>query len=142
MREAAASQITITIVWIAMPPIRLPAASPRFPFAAAEIVIASSGRLPAIASRITPPSASPSPKARSITSVVFASPTPATQVAAAAAAKIRARTVVESDPILSCLYLGVRLPTRGLSRRRQTEGGRRSAKRGRPSSGSSSQAGK
>ena len=50
-REATASQMTSTIVCTAMPPIRLPAASPRLPFAAAETVIAISGRLPATASR-------------------------------------------------------------------------------------------
>ena len=58
-RDAAASQRTITIVWIAMPPIRLPAARPRFPLAAAVTVIAISGSVPATASRMTPPSASP-----------------------------------------------------------------------------------
>ena len=57
----AKSQTSSTIVWIAMPPIRFPAASSRFPDAAAEIVIASSGRLPAIERRISPPSSSPSP---------------------------------------------------------------------------------
>ena len=98
-REAAASQITITIVWIAMPPIRFPAARPRFPWAAAETVIATSGRLPAIASRIIPPSASPRPKRRSITSVVRESAIPAPQVATAAPAKSSTSTTVESEPI-------------------------------------------
>src|SRR5512133_1703236 len=39
----AKSQTSSTIVWIAMPPIRFPAASARLPEAAAEIVIARSG---------------------------------------------------------------------------------------------------
>ena len=56
---------------MAMPPIRLPAARPRFPESTAEIVIASSGRLPAIASRIMPPSASPRPSRLSSASVVL-----------------------------------------------------------------------
>jgi hypothetical protein len=81
-----------------MPPIRLPAARPRFPFAAAETVIATSGRLPAIASRTTPPSASPSPKRRSMTSVVFDSAVPAIHVAIAPTAKTRTSSGVESEP--------------------------------------------
>ena len=44
---------------MAIPPIRLPAARPRFPCAAAEVVIASSGRLPATESRSRPPSSPP-----------------------------------------------------------------------------------
>jgi hypothetical protein len=55
------SAITSTKVCMATPPIRFPAAIPRFPATAAEIVMASSGRLPATDSRIIPPSASPSP---------------------------------------------------------------------------------
>jgi len=81
-----------------MPPIRLPAASPRFPFAAAETVIATSGRLPATASRTTPPRASPRLKRRSRTSVVFDSAVPAIQVAIAPAAKTTTRIGVESEP--------------------------------------------
>jgi len=90
--------MTSTIVCTAMPPIRLPAARSRLPFAAAETVMATSGRLPAIASRTTPPSASPSPKRRSRTSVVFESAVPAIQVATAPAAKMTTRIGVESEP--------------------------------------------
>jgi hypothetical protein len=73
---------------MATPPIRFPAAMPRFPATAAEIVIASSGRLPATDSRIIPPSASPSPYRSSSRSVALARFTPATQVASAAARKM------------------------------------------------------
>jgi hypothetical protein len=90
--------MTSTIVWTAIPPIRLPAARGRFPFAAAETVIAISGRLPATASRTTPPSASPSPKRRSMTSVVFDSAVPAIQMAMAPIAKTRTSSGVESEP--------------------------------------------
>ena len=91
VRDAAASQRTSTIVWIAIPPIRLPAASERWPLAAAETVIATSGSVPAIASRMTPPSASPRSKRRSIASVDLESAVPAIQVAAAAAPRGRRR---------------------------------------------------
>src|SRR3954447_1020696 len=87
----AKSQRSSTIVWIAMPPIRFPAASARLPEAAAEMVIASSGSDPASASRIRPPSSSPRPSRASSASVVFESRTPAAQVAAEAARKIRTR---------------------------------------------------
>jgi len=61
-------------------------------------VIATSGRLPAIASRTTPPSASPRLKRRSMTSVVFESAVPAIQMAIAPAAKTRSSSGVESEP--------------------------------------------
>ena len=67
------SQITSTIVAVAIPPIRLPAARSRWPDAAAETVIASSGRLPAMASNTIPPSASPMPSRVSSSSVDFES---------------------------------------------------------------------
>jgi len=87
----AKSQRSSTIVWIAMPPMRFPAASWRFPCAAAEIVIASSGRLPAIESRISPPTSSPSPSRASSASVDFESKMPAAHVAPAAPRKISRR---------------------------------------------------
>jgi len=68
------------------------------PLAAAETVIATSGRLPATARRTTPPSASPRLKRRSMTSVVFDSAVPAIQVATAPAAKTRRSSGVERDP--------------------------------------------
>src|ERR1039457_5652647 len=43
---AKRSHTTSTIVAVAMPPIRFPAASPRWPDSAAEMVTANSGRLP------------------------------------------------------------------------------------------------
>ena len=61
------------------------------PLAAAETVIAISGRVPAIESRTMPPIASPSLKRLSRASVVLARLMPATQVAADPAAKIRKR---------------------------------------------------
>src|SRR5579862_1759309 len=79
------SQTTRTIVCIAIPPIRLPAASPRCPDAAAETVMASSGRLPASERSTSPPSSSPSPRRASSASVVFESQMPATHVATAPA---------------------------------------------------------
>ncbi len=103
----AASQMTSTIVCTAMPPMRLPAARPRLPFATAETVIAISGSVPAIASRTTPPSASPRSKRRSRTSVVFDSAVPATQVAIAPAAKTTTSSGVESDPTYAKCDKGV-----------------------------------
>src|SRR5438876_1112273 len=85
------------MVWMAMPPIRFPAASPRFPFAAAEIVMATSGRLPASERNTRPPIASPKPKRWSSASVVFEREMPASQVAAAPATKTTIRMGVESD---------------------------------------------
>src|SRR6266536_3872603 len=82
------SAITSTKVCMATPPMRLPAAMPRSPLAAAETVMASSGRLPTIESRIMPPSASPKPKWSSSKSVAEAIRTPATHVATAAVAKM------------------------------------------------------
>jgi hypothetical protein len=97
-RPAAMSQTTSTIVCTAIPPIRFPAARPRWPEAAAEIVMATSGRLPAIARRITPPNSSPRPSRTSSASVVFESPTPATHVKPAPAAKtITSHGVVSAD---------------------------------------------
>ena len=96
--DATPSQMTSTIVCTAMPPMRLPAARPRWPLEAAEMVIASSGRLPAIASRMTPPSASPRPKRRSMTSVVFESAVPAIHVAIAPAPKTTTKSGVDRDP--------------------------------------------
>ena len=81
-----------------MPPMRFPAASPRFPEAAAEIVIASSGREPAIERKMSPPMASPRPSRASSASVVFESSVPAAQVAAAPPRKIRTRSAEESPP--------------------------------------------
>src|SRR5437588_9141199 len=82
-RPAAMSQATSTIVCTAIPPIRLPAARPRFPRAAAETVIASSGRLPATARNSIPPSSSPRPSRATSASVVFERLVPATHVAPA-----------------------------------------------------------
>src|SRR5215471_10166788 len=79
-----------------MPPIRFPAAISRFPCAAAETVIASSGRLPAIERRTRPPSSSPSPSRASSASVVLESEVPAIQVATAATRKTRRRRGDES----------------------------------------------
>ena len=81
-----------------MPPMRLPAARLRFPFETAETVMAISGSVPAIARRMTPPSASPSPKRRSRKSVVFESAVPAIHVAIAPAAKTTMSSGDESEP--------------------------------------------
>ena len=89
------SHTTSTSVWMAIPPIRLPAASPRWPWLAADTVIAISGRLPAIASRIIPPCSSPSPRRRSSESVVLERKIPASQVAPAPATKTSTRSGVE-----------------------------------------------
>src|SRR3954451_3660638 len=86
------------MVWTAMPPIRLPAASPRFPAAAAETVIATSGRVPATARKSRPPRSEPSPSRTSSASVVFERRTPAPQVAAAAAANTATRSSEDSPP--------------------------------------------
>ena len=75
------SHATSTIVAVAIPPIRFPAARPRWPDSAAETVTANSGRLPVMASSTIPPRASPRPRRLSSSSVDFASSTPATQVA-------------------------------------------------------------
>src|SRR5947209_6473800 len=77
---------------------RLPAARPRFPEAAAEIVIATSGRLPASERKISPPMSSPSPSRASSASVVFESIVPAAQVAPAPARKMTRRSAEESPP--------------------------------------------
>src|SRR6266545_3233918 len=82
-RRANRSQTTRTIVCVTIPPIRLPAARSRLPPSAADTVIATSGRLPATASRMRPPSSSPNPSRRSSASVVFESSTPASHVATA-----------------------------------------------------------
>src|SRR3954454_12702005 len=79
---------------MAIPPRMLPTATPRSPDQAAPAVIAISGRLVAIASRMTPPSASPSPKRTEITSVVLESWIPATQITAADAAKMATRATI------------------------------------------------
>jgi len=71
-----------------MPPRMFPIAIPSWCERAALAVIAISGRLVAIASRISPPSASPSPSRVDSTSVVFERWIPATHTAPAAAAKI------------------------------------------------------
>ena len=94
---AKRSHRTSTIVAVAMPPIRFPAARPRWPDSAAEIVIANSGRLPAIASITIPPIASPNPRRRSSSSVDFESSTPATQVAPDAATNTRITRKMETD---------------------------------------------
>ena len=85
------------MVAVAMPPIRFPAAKPRWPDSAAEIVIANSGRLPAMASSTIPPIASPIPRRRSSSSVDFESSTPATQVAPDAATNTRITRNIETD---------------------------------------------
>src|SRR5438445_4476391 len=85
----AISQTASTIVCTAIPPIRLPAAKSRCPPAAAETVIAISGRVPATASSRMPPSSWPRPRRASSASVVFESATPAAHIAAAPAAKTR-----------------------------------------------------
>ena len=103
-RPATASQITSTIVCTAIPPIRFPAASSRFPCAAADTVIATSGRLPATERSSSPPSSSPSPNRTSSASVAFDSVIPAPQVAAAATAnstsKQRRRKARHEAPLL------------------------------------------
>ncbi len=95
---AKRSHTTSTIVAVAMPPIRFPAASPRWPDSAAEMVTANSGRLPATASSTIPPSASPIPSRLSISSVDFASSTPAPQVAPEAATNTRSTRKTGRDP--------------------------------------------
>src|SRR3954470_18969566 len=87
-----ASRATRTTVWIAIPPRMLPIAIPRSPENAALAVIAISGRLVAIASRIRPPSACPRPRREARTSVASECRTPASQTAAAAARKTRIGT--------------------------------------------------
>ena len=77
-RREVASRKTSTSVCMAMPPRRLPVASPRSPLSAAEAVIASSGREPARPSRSRPPTASPSPNRSSRTSVAFERKLPTT----------------------------------------------------------------
>ena len=94
---AKRSHTTSTIVAVAMPPIRFPAARPRWPDSAAEIVIANSGRLPAMASSTIPPIASPIPRRRSSSSVDFESSTPVTHVAPDAATNTRITRNVERD---------------------------------------------
>ena len=81
-----------------MPPRMLPIASPRLWLRAAVKVIAISGRFIAIASRISPPSAWPRPSRDESTSVVSESLIPASQIAIAAAAKIRINQGSESEP--------------------------------------------
>src|SRR5579864_550950 len=81
-----------------MPPMRLPAARPRFPLETAETVMAISGSVPAIARRMTPPSASPSPNRRSRKSVVFESAVPAIHVAIAPAPKTTMSSGEDSEP--------------------------------------------
>jgi hypothetical protein len=73
----------------------LPVAMSRFPWIAAVVMIAISGRLVAIASRIAPPIASPRPKRFERTSVAFESLMPASQTNAEATTKptIRSATV-------------------------------------------------
>jgi hypothetical protein len=93
------SQMRSTIVCTAIPPIRFPAASARFPCEAAEIVIASSGSVPARASRTRPPSSSPRPNRESSASVAFESAMPAAHVAAEAPRKIRRRRGEPSEPM-------------------------------------------
>src|SRR4051794_12430081 len=95
---AERSSRTRTSVWIAMPPIRLPTARSRCPAMHADVTIAISGSVPAIASRISPPSASPRSKRRSSESVVFERKTPAAQVAPEPATKITTRSAVDTPP--------------------------------------------
>ncbi len=102
--DAAASHTTSTIVWIAIPPIRLPAARPRWPCAVAVTVMTISGRLPAIASRIIPPSAVPRPSRLSSSSVVLERATPAIHVAAEAARNTTTRSGVERPAIAAGHY--------------------------------------
>jgi hypothetical protein len=78
---------TSTSVCIAIPPRRLPTAMLRLPRSAADAVIATSGSVPAMPSRIRPPIASPRWKRSSRTSVLSARNSPANQVAAAATRK-------------------------------------------------------
>src|SRR3954468_21042746 len=95
--------MTSTTVWTAMPPRMLPNAMARSPCHAALAVIAISGRLVAMASRMTPPSASPRPKRAASTSVVSASLTPATQMVAAEARKIATRIGTGRVSNIPCL---------------------------------------
>src|SRR4051812_9075575 len=77
---------------MAMPPRMLPTATPTLPDSDALATIAISGRFVASASRIRPPSADPRCSRVASTSVWSESWMPATQIAAAAAAKIASRT--------------------------------------------------
>jgi hypothetical protein len=98
-RTPAASRTTRTTVWMAMPPRMLPTATPTLPDRAALATIAVSGRFVPSASRMSPPRADPRPSRVDSTSVWFESWTPATQIAAAAAAKMSNSTGVPSDEI-------------------------------------------
>lgn len=71
------SSTTSTTVWMAMPPRMLPTATPRSPLQAAFPVMANSGRLVVIASKMTPPSTRPKPSRVESTSVMSESLTPA-----------------------------------------------------------------
>ena len=106
-RPATMSQTTSTIVCTAMPPIRLPAARPRLPCAAADTVIASSGRLPATASSRTPPSSSPRPSLKSSASVVFERLMPASHVAPAPATNTTTSHGVASEDMTSAPFADV-----------------------------------
>src|SRR5436190_560948 len=88
-----------------MPPIRLPAASSRFPCNAAETVIATSGRLPASERKMSPPMSSPRPSRASSASVVFESIVPAAHVAAAPPRKITRRSAEERPPTSRALVV-------------------------------------
>ena len=103
---AKRSHTTSTIVAVAIPPIRFPAAKPRWPDSAAEIVTASSGRLPAMASSTIPPIASPSPSRLSSSSVDVDSFTPAPQVTADATRKMKRTTYTESEVTAKSLPIG------------------------------------
>src|SRR5947209_7536150 len=96
-----------------MPPRMLPTATPVFPEAAALTVIAISGRLVAIASRTSPPSADPRCSRVASTSVWSDSCTPATQMRAAAPAKIATRAMRgRPDTRLLDVTIGVRQVSR------------------------------
>src|SRR5438128_624728 len=101
------SHTTSTIVCTAIPPIRLPAARPRLPCAAAETVIASSGRLPAIASSRMPPSSSPRPSRKSSASVAFERLTPASHVAPAPATNTTTSHGVAREDMTSAHFADV-----------------------------------
>jgi hypothetical protein len=83
---------------MAIPPRMLPTATPSSLPSAALAVIAISGRLVAIASRISPPRASPSPRRAESTSVVSESLVPATHTKAATPAKMTSRSGRAKEP--------------------------------------------
>ena len=102
-RPTTKSQITSTIVWTAIPPIRLPAASPRWPLRSGgdgdrKLRQASRDR-----EQQEPTELLAEPEPRVEASVAFESAIPATQVAAAASTKTTTRSG-DAKPVTSHNY--------------------------------------